>query len=487
MAIEYHDFRSFIDLVKKEGEYTEIDGADWDQEIGALTEAASEFIAEPPLLMFNNIKGYPKGYRVVSLFGGSRKRAALAMGLPTDKTKLELIRLLAAKVKSVEPIPPREVNTGPVMENTMGEGSGTPVDILKFPSLHYHAKDGGRYIGTGDSLINKDPETGYINVGTYRMQVHGPDRLGLWMSPGQQGREICQRYWSQGKACPVVAVFGGDPLVFRASHVKFPWGRSELEYVGGWRGQALDVINGPITGLPIPAFSEVAIEGEVPPPEEEAHEEGPFGEWPGYYTGGTKGTGELQPVIRIKAIYHRDDPILMNQAPQWLGAPTHGLSQPAGMLWDQVEAAGIPSVVGVYFHTPYLLVIAIKQMYAGHAKQAALAAMNCAEGARNGRYVVVVDEDIDPTNLKEVVWAMQTRVNPPTDIEIIDNCWSTPLDPRMPPEKREAKDYTNGRAVFYAVRPWTWRDQFPEVNRTERSKLHEVMDKYRDVLPFPRL
>jgi 4-hydroxy-3-polyprenylbenzoate decarboxylase len=126
-------------------------------------------------------------------------------------------------------------------------------------------------------------------------------------------------------------------------------------------------------------------------------------------------------------------------------------------------------------------------MYAGHARQAAMAAMSCAAGARNGRYVVVVDEDIDPTNLKEVVWAMQTRVNPPTDIELLDGWWSTPLDPRMPPEKREARDHTNGRAIFYAVRPWAWRDQFPEVSRTDREKLYAVMRKFKDELPFPEV
>ena len=109
----------------------------------------------------------------------------------------------------------------------------------------------------------------------------------------------------------------------------------------------------------------------------------------------------------------------------------------------------------------------------------------CAAGARNGRYVVIVEEDIDPTNLKEVVWAMQTRVDPASDIELIDKVWSTPLDPRMPPEKRSAKDHTNSRAVFYAVRPWAWRDKYPQVSRTERSLLREVMDKYRGELPFP--
>ena len=190
-------------------------------------------------------------------------------------------------------------------------------------------------------------------------------------------------------------------------------------------------------------------------------------------------------MIRIKAIYHRNDPILINQAPQWWGAPTHGLSQRSGVLWDQLEAAGIPGITGVYFHTAYMIAISVKQMYPGHVKQVGMAALSCIGGARNGRYVVVVDEDIDPTKIKEVVWAMQTRVDPASDIQIADGCWSTPLDPRMPPDKRDSGNYTNSRAIFYAVRPFHWKESFPAVNRAGREEIRKVMDKYRGILPFP--
>jgi len=265
----YHDLRSYIDRVKALGpeEYREIEGADWDLEIGALTEATAELIEEPPALMFDRIKGYAKGYRVISLATGSRRRAALSLGLPTDKSRLELVRLWTKKINGATPLATRVVNTGPVLENCM---TGDAIDILKFPSLRSHALDGGRYIGTGDSIINRDPESGYVNAGTYRVQVHDKDLLGLWMSPGQQGREICSRYWKEGKACPMVAVFGGDPLVWQSSQLKLPWVKSELDFAGGMRGEPLEVVTGPITGLPIPAYSEIAIEGEVPPPEEQS-------------------------------------------------------------------------------------------------------------------------------------------------------------------------------------------------------------------------
>ena len=139
----------------------------------------------------------------------------------------------------------------------------------------------------------------------------------------------------------------------------------------------------------------------------------------------------------------------------------------------------------MYNHSPYLTVLAIQQRYAGHAKQAGLAAVSCAAAARNGRYVVVVDEDIDPSNIKEVLWAMMTRVDPKTNIDLIDGTWSTPLDPRMPPEKRDSKDHTNSRAIFYAVRPFEWRDKFPKVSRSSRALREEVIRKFRGVIPFP--
>lgn len=475
-----NDLHEYIDACKKIDRWREINDADWKEEIGALTEATAELIDDPPMLIFDRIKGYPAGFRVVSLLQASPKRVALSLGLPLDKSKLELVRLAVDRIKGVKGIAPVEVADGPVRENVM---TGDDVDILRFPVPLYHKSDGGRYIGTGDSVINRDPDTGYVNMGTYRIQVHDRNLLGLWMSPGQQGRQICQRYWDQGKSCPIVALFGSDPLTFMASHSRLPWGKSELDFVGGLRGRPLEVIKGPHTGLPIPAHAEIAVEGEVPPPGVEASAEGPFGEWPGYYSGGTLGTGELQPVIRIKAIYHRNNPIILNEAPLWPGAITAGLPMGSGILWNQLENAGIQDIAGVYKYNRYLVVIAIRQRYAGHAKQAGMAALGCIEAARHGRYVVIVDEDIDPTNIKEVLWAMQTRVDPATDIDLVSGFLSTPIDPRMSPEKRESRDHTTSRAIFYAVRPFTWKDKFPKVSRTERELRREVVKKYASLFP----
>jgi 4-hydroxy-3-polyprenylbenzoate decarboxylase len=478
----FDDLRQFIEGAKKITDWKEIKGANWDLEISTLIEATAELIPQPPMLLFDEIKDYPAGFRIVGLPYAAYKRVALAFGLPYEKNKLELVRLASRKVRSAQPIPPREISQPPVMENTM---TGSQVDLLKFPVLRSHASDGGRYLGTGDVLINQDPESGYVNMGTYRMQLHEKNLLGLWMSPGQHGRIICARYWEKGKSCPITATFGQDPLTFMASNAKIPWGRSELDFVGGLRGRPLDIVKGPITGLPIPAHAEIAIEGEIPPPSEESRNEGPFGEWTGYYSGGTVGTGEPQPVIRVNAVYHRNNPIIEDEAPLWPGAIRVDLNLRAGTAWDQLESAGIQDVTGVCAHTNYIWCVAIRQRYAGHAKQAAHALLACSASARNGRYIVVVDEDIDPTNLKEVIWAMMTRVDPKTDIEIVDNCWSTPLDPRMPPEKKANRDHTNTRAIYYAVRPYAWRDKFPKVSRPARELFDSIVQKYKGIVPFP--
>jgi 3-polyprenyl-4-hydroxybenzoate decarboxylase len=112
--------------------------------------------------------------------------------------------------------------------------------------------------------------------------------------------------------------------------------------------------------------------------------------------------------------------------------------------------------------------------------------LGCAASARNGRYVVIVDEDIDPSNMNEIIWAMTTRVDPASDIQVVENCWATPLDPRMSPEQTAAGPHTNSRGIFYAVRPWNWRDKFPPVNRIDKDQRAAIVKKYGGMFSFPQ-
>ncbi|MGB7950266.1 MAG: UbiD family decarboxylase, partial [Candidatus Binatia bacterium] len=117
--LAYHDFRSFLEEAKKVSDYRLIEGADWDAEIGALVETTAELVPQPPFLLFDKVKGYPAGYRVCALPYAAYKRVAVALGLPTDKSKLQLARLAARRIQSAKPIPPKEVSTSPLFENKL--------------------------------------------------------------------------------------------------------------------------------------------------------------------------------------------------------------------------------------------------------------------------------------------------------------------------------------------------------------------------------
>jgi UbiD family decarboxylase len=130
-------------------------------------------------------------------------------------------------MKSGKSIPAAEVKTSPLMENVM---QGGQVDLFKFPAPRFHDGDGGRYIGTGDCLINADPIAALSMPAPIGFNCTRKISSALWMSPGQDGRLICAKYWQQGKSCPVVATFGSDPLLFTLAHTKLAYGKSELDY-----------------------------------------------------------------------------------------------------------------------------------------------------------------------------------------------------------------------------------------------------------------
>ncbi len=471
------DLRKYIEELKSIGELREVEGADWNLEIGAITELVGE--KDGPALLFDGINGYPRGCRVLTNFINNSKHVNKTFGFPAGQPTLDLLRAVKEKFAQVKPLAPEEVSDGPVLENVQ---EGGEVDLLKFPAPWWHEGDGGRYLGTACMLIMRDPADNWVNAGTYRLQVHDKNTLGSHISPGHHGRLIRENYWAQGKSCPVVAVFGIHPLIWLPSILAYPWGAPELDIVGGLAGAPLKVIKGKHTGLPIPYNAEIAIEGECPPPSVESRPEGPFGEWPGYYASGEK----MNPVIRVKRVMHRNNPIIVGAPP--LKPPASGVSTyffRSASVWQDLEDMGIPGIKGVWHMRSggarYFIVISIEQRYAGHAKQAATAAMSSPEGAYHGRFIIVVDDDIDPTNEGDVLWAVATRCDPATAIDIVRDCWSTPLDPALTPEKRAAGNFTNSRAIINACKPFHWRDQYPRVNRVSEELRAKTREKWKEL------
>ena len=337
----FNDLREFIDAARQLGQVKEIHGAHWNLEIGALTEMFA-FKEPSPLVIFDQIPDHGTNFRVAANLINTPARSGLTVGMPADAAPIELVARWKELLKGVKPIPPRVVNSGPILENVK---TGTDIDMSVFPTPHWHELDGGRYIGTADCVITGEPEEGgWVNVGIYRVQVHDKNTLGLYVSPGHHARIMREKYWEKGKACPVVVTFGQDPLLFLVAGQSIAYGMSELDYCGGLRGAPVDVIRGDVTGLPIPATAEIAIEGEVPPPQEQVHVEGPFGEWPGYYAHGAAN----EPVIRVKKLYYRNNPILCGAPPLKPPFITFGVPIGAAAIWNYLEKADVPDIKGVW-------------------------------------------------------------------------------------------------------------------------------------------
>lgn len=472
----FNDLREYLDRAKEIGEYKVIEGADWDLEIGAITEMA---LSRPdlPLLIFDKIKDYKAGYRVVTNFLNTSKLVALAFGLPLEAKGIELVRAWRDRTReALKPLPSLEVKTGPVKENVL---SGTEVNLYEFPVPKWHEHDGGRYIGTGNTVIQKDPDEGWVNLGTYRVQIHDRDIATIYMSPGRHGDMIRRKYWEKGLSCPVAVVCGQDPLLWTISHSAIPWGVSEYEYVGGLRHKPVEVVKGQTTGLPIPAGAEIVLEGELVPPGTETKVEGPFGEYTGYYASGSK----AESIFRVKSIMHRNDPIILGAPPQ-VGSFDLYFGKNimrAALIWNELDK-NVPGVKGVWLPTeargPSMVIISVEQKYAGHAKQAAMFATSQHQGAYMCRFAIVVDDDIDPSNISEVLWALGTRCEPETSIDIVRECWGTPLDTMLPPEKRSRRDYSHSEGIIVACRPYYWIKDFPPSIKGSPELLKKTQEKW---------
>lgn len=469
----YRDLREFISALERMGELRTVERADWDLEIGAITEL--NYQREGPALLFDSINGYPKGYRILANAMDTRRRALLALDLPLDLDMDGALDEYDKKIASYRPVPPVEVEDGPVFENVL---RGKEIDLWKFPTPRWHEGDGGRYIGTGCVVVMRDPDSRAIHFGCYRVMVQDERTVGLYITPNKTGAIIRRKYWEKGESCPVAVSFGQEPVMFLGAAPYLGQKRGILKYdlVGHMRGAPVEVVREEVTGLPVPATAEIVVAGEVPLPEEEARDEGPFGEWTGYYASGTR----PEPVIRVKALYHRNDPIILGMPPMkhyrthsHFAVPTKVRNQK-----EQLRKAGVEDVLDVWpLAVPGVTVVQVRQRYPGHAMKAALAA----SGEYMGRFVVVVDEDINPRDPEEVLWAIGTRCDPETSITILKGCQSSALDPRITPDRKKKGDFTSSRSIIDACKPYDWIREFPATNVASRELRRKILDKWEEL------
>ena len=412
---------------------------DRDEEMSAISYLVAKQNPSPAVL-FDCAKGFEKspiGARHLwNILGPSLRRIALTLEEPSETPTVELIRRTKDKLK--RRIPPREVarSDAPV---TKIRSSGK-----RSISVSFLSRGTGPWMevvmrGPGDAVVTRDPDTGYLNIGTYRMMQQGKAEVGLYLSPGKDARLHITRAWQRGKPIEIAAAWGIDPLFMLVGSQTFPKNVSEYEFAGGIKGQPIPVVRGTTTDLLLPANAELLIEGVIRPDSVKA--EGPFGEFPGYYGRPEAGC----PLVEVTAVHHRTNPILTNALmADYPSCEQSGFFSVirSAKIWDDLDKLGIPGIQGVYCHPAAaggfgMTVLSIEQRHAGHAAQVLALAAQVPGGAYYTKWIIAVDDDIDPTDMNQVIWAMASRCNPIEDIDILRNTWSTWLDPTQnPPEKR---------------------------------------------------
>ncbi len=460
----YKDLREFLTKLESEGELLRIkEEVHWKEEIGAVSKRLIDKETKggrAPAVLFENITDYSGGKFFTNTLA-SYRRYALALGLPKDTPITDIIETYRQRAKNS--IKPKIVKTGPCKENIM---KGKDVDLLKFPTPKWHAKDGHRYIGTFHTCIMKDPESEWVNWGLFRMGIHDKSSTGVWVLAGNHSWIIHEKYKARGETMPMAVAIGQDPTHAIVSASPFDEGVSEVEKAGAFRQEPVELVKAETCDLLVPAHAEIILEGEVPT--NELKMEGPFGEAAGYYGGDQF----PKPVFHVKCITHRNNPIhtgSMESTPMTDDSINWSTAATALLKNHVIDNLKIPGVKDLFFN-PYaygvgMCVVSAKRVMSGLPMIIASAIWSHKIGliADSPAWVIVVDDDIDPTNMNEVVWALTTRSDPERSVQIIkERGGPLPLNPRNSWEDRVKKQKGGSSIVIDAGFPFEWRVNDPQ-------------------------
>ena len=448
---------------------------DWNREIGAITRAV--FAKEGPALLFENIKDHENTLCRKFFVGGlgTEERVKLCLGLPGDTTLRDTIDFLREKVK--EGIKPVVVQSGPVQENIL---TGDQVDLFQLPVPKWQHLDGGRFIDTFCGIVTKDPETGFVNVGLYRGMVVGKNKIAKLLVRAQDWGKHYSKWEALGQPMPIAIFYGADDLLtlMASSPLSHAQGLSDYDIAGAIRGEPIKLVKCQTVDLEVPATAEIVLEGHITM--NELTLEGPFGEWTGWYDGGSS----PKPTVTVQCLTHRNDPILRgtlegvrpgmpNEDSCFLPITVSAIAK------NILEDAGVPGVTDVWC-PPWSggtnVYVQIHKQYRGHAKQVANALWGSKAGQWFYKYVMVVEEDIDIRNPDDLEWATAYRVNAGEgDVLVFGPTFGSVLDPSTQREGRNAILYGSGqwyRVVIDATRNWDFKrweewenNVYPPVNK----------------------
>ena len=366
-----------------------------------------------PVVIFENVLG--STIPLVANMHASFDRLRYGIGMEHGGVKEFLAE---CAVRQANPIDPVRAEIAPVHEVVK---TGKHVNVHELPICTYHEKDAGKYITAGLAVM-RDPETGIDNVGIYRHMVHDNNLLGVQLSETADGNVIWKKYEKRGLPCPIAIVIGHHPAFFIGALAFSPLDADEIKIAGGMLQRPVPLVACKTIPLDVPADAEIVLECEIRPVER--RKEAPFGEYPGTY-----GPERMNPVLEIKAITHRRNPLYQNafvgHADNLLLSGvirTTFIEQTVRIACPTVRKVAIPRSGRFRF----MCYIAIECMIEGEAKQAAMAAFVADPFLK---FVVVVDHDVDIDSDTDVLHAIATRVRADRDIFMVPYAKGSPLDP----------------------------------------------------------
>ena len=462
----FSDLREFITALDKSGDLVRVKKeVDWDMEVGAISRR--NFEQSGPAILFEKIKDYSPGYAILNGPVATWRRVAIALGLPPDTSVRQLYA--AYEERREKKIKPVVVQSAPCQENVM---IGSEVDVYKLPAPMVHDGDGGRYIGTWDIIITKDPETGWTNWGMYRFMTHTQNMLTGWpQATSQLAMMMKSKYLPRKQPMPIAVVSGCESLCHMVATDPYKPGESEVEHAGGLRGAPVEIIQCKTQDLMVPAHAEIVIEGEVLP--DRIALEGPFGEYPGYRSG-TMGEGVL---VQITAITHRKNPILSLST---LGVPPDDSSIAASLtaaiaMKRGLKRRGVP-VKEVYVPpegVTHLVVVSVERGGSRVARQ--VLDFFTARRVMVSK-IIVVDRDVDAFDMNQVIHAFATKCHPARGITLehyegrgnaLTPCYSAD-------ERRRLK---GASVVFDATWPEDWEQEGIPVKSAFETTYPEAVKK----------
>jgi UbiD family decarboxylase len=279
---------------------------------------------------------------------------------------------------------------------------------------------------------------------------------------------------------PAAVCVGQLPVLFLVASTGVPWGVGEYDAAGGIRGEPVEVVKSDLTGLYLPASAEYVLEGEIDPDPHSYRPEGPFGEYPGYYSTSIA-EDYPKPFLRVKRVLHRNNPIFWTQSVGAIGAGKNTVPsiQISASIWSGLENLRIPGIKAVYCPPEaggrFMVVVAIQQKYYGHAVQVGHAVVATTTGNYRTKICIVVDEDIHPDNMDEVLWAVANRSDAARSVHVFKGTFGEELDPGVPSDQRNV----NSKLLIDATIPFEWAKK-PEMVKMDDDMLRRVKERWND-------